>query len=114
MAPDEPDDNVPEGAALFPEIPEELGVHPLLLGALHATVFLIGSNEDIVNAEAADEVTHQITVYLQRLRGNDLRRVQEDMNCLTAFARQEKWPKQLIQFLKSFLADLQIGAEGEE
>ena len=33
-------DEVPEGAAVFPEIPAELGVHPLLLAVLHAVVFL--------------------------------------------------------------------------
>ena len=35
-------DEVPEGAAVFPTIPAELGVHPLLLAVLHAVVFLEG------------------------------------------------------------------------
>ena len=34
------EDDVPEGAALMPEIPPELNVHPLLLAVLHATVFV--------------------------------------------------------------------------
>src|SRR5262249_1739625 len=38
---------VPEGAAVFPPIPEELGVDPLLLAVLHATVFLAGSGETV-------------------------------------------------------------------
>jgi hypothetical protein len=53
--------------------------------------------------------------YLQRLVGPALQRVREDMLCVTAFARQEKWPKQLVQFLKTFLADHGVGDEsGDE
>ena len=37
---------VPDGAAVFPEIPAELGVQPLLLAVLQATVFLAGSTEE--------------------------------------------------------------------
>lgn len=48
-------DEVPDGAALFPVIPAELGVHPLLLAVLHAVVFLEGSGADVVNSSAAQE-----------------------------------------------------------
>jgi hypothetical protein len=34
------------------------------------------------------------------------------MACLVAYARQQKWPKGLVQSLKTFLADL--GVESEE
>ena len=37
-------DETPDGAAVFPLIPAELGVHPLLLAVLHAYVFLDGSD----------------------------------------------------------------------
>jgi hypothetical protein len=104
---------VPEGAAVFPQIPPELGVHPLLLAVVHATVFLAGSDAAVVHPDAADEALHYLAGYLQRLAGADLRRVREDLACLVAFARQEKWPRQLVQSLKSFLADYGIGGEGE-
>ena len=42
---------VPEGAAVFPPIPAELGVNPLLLATLHAAVFLSGSSEDVSSAQ---------------------------------------------------------------
>jgi hypothetical protein len=112
---DEPDEpQVPEGAAVFPLIPPELGVHPLLLAVLHATVFLSGSDDEVVNPAAADEAVQYLADYLQRLAGADLRRVREDLACLTAFARQEKWPKQLVQYLKNFLSDYGVGAAEEE
>jgi hypothetical protein len=110
MADDAPE--VPEGAAVFPLIPAELAVHPLLLAVLHATVFLAGSEEDVVNGPAAAETLEYLATYLQRLAGPDLERVRADLCCLSDFARQEKWPKAEVQFLKSFLAD--FGAGGSE
>ena len=108
---DDPDDalpeggDVPEGAAVFPEIPPELGAHPLLLAVLHAVVFVSGSDETVVHPAAAEEALEYMAAYLQRLAGADRRRVQEDLSAVAVFARQEKWPKQLVQFLKTFLAD---------
>jgi hypothetical protein len=99
---------VPEGAAVFPLIPPELGVNPLLLAVLHATVFLSGSDDEVVHPAAAEEALQYIAGYLQRLDGDMLRRVREDMVCLVTFAKQEKWPKQLVRALQSFLKDYGI------
>jgi hypothetical protein len=100
---------VPEGAAVLPVIPSELGVHPLLLAVLHAVVFFDGSSEDVVHDAGADEALNYIATYLQRLSGPDLRRIKEDMECLVNYARQEKWPEEELNFLRSFLADYGIG-----
>jgi hypothetical protein len=106
---------VPDGAAVFPHIPAELGVDPLLLAAVHATVFLAGSDESVVDPGAADEAVERLAEYLQRLDGERLRGVKEDLACLVSFARQQKWPKGLIQSLRSFLSDLGVeDAEGED
>jgi hypothetical protein len=104
---------VPEGSAVFPLIPPELGIHPLLLATLHGLVFLEGSEEAVVNPGAADEALEYLVTYLQRLEGADLIRLREDLACLLAFARQEKWPKAQMQFLKNFLDDYGIGHENE-
>ncbi len=99
---------VPEGAAVFPEIPEELGVDPLFLAVLHATVFLAGSTEDVVNGPAADEAVQVMAGYVQRLDGARLARVREDLECLVAYARQCQWPREMVRFLQSFLADFGV------
>lgn len=99
---------VPEGAAVFPLIPPELGVNPLLLAILHATVFLSGSDDEVVDPDAAVEALEYMAGYLQRLDGDMLRRIREDMVCLTTFAKQEKWPKQLVRALQNFLTDYGI------
>jgi len=108
---EEEGDDVPEGAAIFPAIPAELGVSPLLLSSVHAMVFLGGSEAAIVNPEAAHEAIGQMAEYLQRLRGPELVRVQEDMATLEGYARRAKWPKGLVLALKGLLEDLGVGGD---
>jgi hypothetical protein len=43
--------------------------------------------------------------YLQRLNPDQRRQVQEDMACLTTYAKQQKWSKDLLHALKTLLAD---------
>ncbi|HEX3148960.1 MAG TPA: hypothetical protein VHR66_12835 [Gemmataceae bacterium] len=104
-------DEVPDGAALFPEIPTELGVHPLLLAMLHAYVFLDGSDAAVVNPEASSEAMEYVASYLQRLDGPELQRAREDFDTLVGYAKEQKWPKQYVVFLKSFLSDNGVGGE---
>jgi hypothetical protein len=99
------DSEVPEGAAVFPVIPAELGVHPLLLAVVHTVVFLEGSGADVVNRAAAEEQLEIIASMLQRLSDDDRRRVREDMATLVGYAKHEKWDKGSIQFLKNLLDD---------
>ncbi len=108
----EPDGDVPDGASVFPLIPEELGVHPLLLATLHAYVFLSGSEEEVLNGKVADEAMQYLAGYLQRLGGADLRRTREDIKTLVGYAKHEKWPKQSVHFLTGFLADLGVADGG--
>jgi hypothetical protein len=105
----EPLGDSPEGAAVFPLIPEELGVHPLFLAMLHAFVFLEGSEPEIVNDDAASEAMEYLATYLQRLEGKELARAKEDLETLVGYAKEQKWPRQQVEFLKSFLADVGVG-----
>lgn len=100
---------VPDGAAVFPLIPAELGVHPLLLAVLHAVVFLDGSSEDVVHDAAADEALNYLATYLQRLSGAELERVRSDMEILQEYAKQEEWPREEMEFLRGFLKDYGVG-----
>lgn len=102
---------VPDGAAVFPLIPAEVGIHPLLLAALHAVVFLEGSGEEVVHPDAAAEQLELIAASLQRLDGAELRRVREDLDVLAGYGREQEWPKEALQFLKTFLNDYGVGAK---
>jgi hypothetical protein len=110
---DEAERDVPEGAAVFPLIPEELGVSPLLLAVLHAVVFLDGSEEEVVHPQAALEAREYIATYLQRLSKDEVRRVREDLETLAGYARQQKWARPQVQFLKTFLKEHGVGEEGK-
>jgi hypothetical protein len=102
---------IPEGAAVFPDIPAELGVNPLLLAVVHSVVFLAGSSDEIVQPEAADEALGYVAEYLQRLTGSDLQRTKEDVAALVAYAKQQGWAKQLQHFLTTFLAEFGVESE---
>jgi hypothetical protein len=108
---EEHEDEVPDGAAVFPDIPAELCLNPLLLANIHTVVFLAGSADEIVQPAAADEALGYIAGYLQRLSGPDLQRVKEDIAALLAYAKQQGWEKQLQHFLQRFLADLGVESE---
>ncbi|MFL5329336.1 MAG: hypothetical protein ACJ8C4_10510 [Gemmataceae bacterium] len=105
------EDEVPEGAAFFPSIDAELGVHPLLLAVLHSVVFLGGSAEEIVNPTAADEALGAIAGYVERCDGKERQRILEDLSVLRGYAREQGWPKQLTAFLKSFPVDFGLADE---
>ena len=109
-ADEEPDIEVPDGAAVFPLIPAELGVDPLLLAVMHATVFLAASTEDVVHPAAADEAIQTMAEYLQRLQGSRLLKVREDLECLVGFGRQEKWPADVLRYMETFLEDFGVKA----
>ena len=100
----DPERDVPEGAAVFPVIPAELGIDPLLLAVLHAVVFIEGSAQDVVNPKAAEEALDRLAGYIQRLTGQQLQKVREDLDCLSSYARLQKWSKAQQHFLKEFLA----------
>jgi hypothetical protein len=99
----------PEGAAVFPMIPPELGVHPLFLAVLHAYVFLEGTEEAVLNGAVAEEAMEYMVTYLQRMQGAELKRLREDVQTLVGFAKLEKWPKQQVRFLQDFLKENAIG-----
>jgi hypothetical protein len=106
----DPEHDVPEGAAVFPVIPAELGIDPLLLAALHTVVFLDGSDEAIVDPDAAEEALEHLAGYFQRLQGPQLQKVREDLGCLASYAGRQKWPKAQQRFLKDFLTTFGIAS----
>jgi hypothetical protein len=111
--PSEPEE-IPEGSAVFPVVPEELGIDPLLLAVLHATVFLSGSDDEVVHPLAAEEILDQIGQCLGRLEGDRLQRVQEDLASLAAYARQEGCPAELTGLFRSFLEEFDVEEQGDE
>lgn len=102
---------VPEGIAVFPVIPPDLGVNPMLLAILHAIVFLAGSEDAVVHPDAGGATIDAMAAYLQRLRGPELEKARKDLQALAEYARAEKWSAEKLDFLETFLADCGVGAE---
>jgi len=96
--------DVPAGSALLPPIPPELEIQPLLLAVLHASVFLGGSDKELVHPAAAEEALDAMLGYLGRLNQNERERLRLDIETLAAFGRQQKWGKAELRFLKEFEA----------
>jgi hypothetical protein len=94
---------VPEGAAVVPLIPESAGVHPLFLAVFHALVFLEGSSEEVLDPAVADEALQYLATYLQRLSGDDLGRLKEDLKRLADHARRQKWSLDQQKLIQDFL-----------
>lgn len=109
------DDNnieVPEGTAIFPEIPDQVGANPLLLSILHFVVFIAGSDNKVCNQDAGNAILDQVATYLQRLSSKEVARLKEDLAVLAAFAREEKWGEGTVEVLDTFLDDMGVG-DGE-
>jgi hypothetical protein len=96
--------NVPAGSALLPPIPAELEIQPWLLAVLQASVFLGGSDKELVNPAAADEALEAMLNYLARLNEKERKRLRLDMETLAAYGRQQKWGRGELRFLKDFQA----------
>ena len=109
---DENSIEVPEGTAIFPEIPDQVGANPLLLSLLHFVVFIAGSDKNICNQQAGAAILDQVATYLQRLNAKEVARLKEDLAVLAAFAREEKWGGGTVEVLDTFLDDMGVG-DGE-
>ncbi len=48
---------------------------------------------------------------LQRLAGKELVRAREDIETLVGYAKEQKWPKQHVLFLKGFLEENGVAEE---
>ena len=96
-------EEVPEGAAVVPLIPESAGIHPLFLAVFHALVFLEGSSEEVLDPDASDEALHYLATYLQRLSGDDLGNLKENLKRLTEHARRQKWAPDQQKLIQDFL-----------
>jgi hypothetical protein len=96
-------EEVPEGAAVVPLIPESAGIRPLFLAVFHALVFLEGSSEEVVDPSAADETVQYLATYLQRLSGDDLGNLREDLKRLAEHARRQKWSADQQNLIHDFL-----------
>ena len=82
---------------------------------LHAIVFLDGSDDEVVDPDAADEALEYMAGYLQRLDGRELRRVQRGHGrAWSPTPGRRNGRKQLVRFLKDVPGRLAASATEDE
>jgi hypothetical protein len=96
-------EQVPEGAAVVPLIPENAGVNPLFLAVFHALMFLEGSSEEVIDPAAAEEAAQYMATYLQRLSRSDRHKLKEDLRRLVDHAQRQKWSPDQQKLIQGFL-----------
>lgn len=100
-------------SALLPAVPEELGIDPLLLALLRSASFLDLSADEAVNAELAGEVLEHVGMYIQRLSDERLDDIQQQLETLEAYAVEQGWVTEQIEFIRDFLYNCGLGDDDE-
>ena len=93
---------VGKAAFVMPDVPETLDIDPVLLAVLHADAFLQLSEDEAVDPDAAIEASESIGHYLRRLPPARVETVKRDLERLAAHARREKWPRDLVEFIRDY------------
>jgi hypothetical protein len=106
------DAEVPEGVALLPEVPDNLGLHPFSLAILDTVVFLTGTDEELIHQGAADEMFDRLVEHLTKLPAADKNRFHADLKKLGEHGLAEGWDADAIGFLNE-MATLLTGKTGQ-
>lgn len=104
---------VKKDAFVMPVLPQSLDVDPIVASFLHLSAFLELSGNKVVDPDWAVEALEHISYYLQQLPAEGVESLREQINRVTAYARKEKWDKDVIRFFSDFLENAGIGENDE-
>ena len=104
----EPDTMGLEGIALFPEIPEELGIDPLLECLLSMVVFITASDENLVDPKAADEAFAHLQVVLSKLDNKRIARMSEELEVVAGWVKDQGLGLEAVEFIETFLDEMGV------
>lgn len=97
----------------LPVIPDSLGIDPLLAALIHLTAFLDFSDDDTIASDAANEALEHVELYVQRLSEDRLDEIQSQLEKLEAYATQEGWSEDLVEFIRDFLYNCGLGEDDD-
>ncbi len=98
----------PEGIALFPEIPPELGVDPLLECLLSMVVFISASDENLIDPKAADEAFSHLQRVLSKLSAKRLARMVEELEVVAGWVKDQGLGMEAVEFIETFLDEMGV------
>lgn len=97
-----------EGIALFPDIPQELGIDPLLESLISMVVFITASDEDLVNPKAADEAFTHLQNILSKLADKRLSRLREELVVIAGWVKDQGLGTEAVEFIENFLDEMGV------
>jgi hypothetical protein len=97
-----------EGIALFPDIPRELGIDPLLESLISMVVFITASDEDLVNPKAADEAFTHLQNILSKLGDKRLSRLREELVVIAGWVKDQGLGTEAVEFIENFLDEMGV------
>ncbi len=97
-----------EGIALFPQIPPELGIDPLLECLLSMVVFITASDENLVDPKAADEAFAHLQVVLSKLGEKRIDRLREELEVVAGWVKDQGLGLEAVEFIETFLDEMGV------
>lgn len=99
------------GAPELPEIPEALGLDPVLCALLQLAYFLDMAEDDVVSGEHATPNLERVGLYVQRLDDEQLDELEAQLAELVEHAISAGWSADQREWLSSFLEHCGIEVE---
>jgi hypothetical protein len=94
---------VPKGGFSMPELPAELGIHPILAALLHMACFMEFSDEEVVDFDESLATLEALGFYLQRLTPAQVKEVNRQLKKIVTYAKQQKWDPKAAKFIRDLL-----------
>ncbi|MEZ4373265.1 MAG: hypothetical protein AB7K71_17035 [Polyangiaceae bacterium] len=98
----------------LPEIPEELGLDPVLCALLQVAYFLDMAEDEVVSAEFATPNLERVGLYIQRLDDEHLDELEAQLAELVEHAISARWSAEQREWLSSFLEHCGIEVQDED
>jgi hypothetical protein len=110
---DGPGEWVGKDAFVMPLLPAALRVDPAVAALLHVTAFLELSGDESVDPDWAVEAMEHVAHYLQQLPADRVEALRDQVGRVAAYARQENWGPEAVEFFAEYLENFGIGDDEE-
>lgn len=90
-----------------------MGIQPLTAALLAVTAFLDLAEGEVEPAAAA-RVLERVGFYAQRLSDDELDELTVDLERLSDYARDQRWPTEAREFIDNFLVYCGFQVEGDD
>jgi hypothetical protein len=97
-----------------PEIPESLGIDPLLSALVCTLLFIELSGDKTVDPDDAVTAEEAIGYYLQRLTPKQVTAIKKHLSKLGDYAEQHGWSPEAVKCIRGFLANAGVGEDDDD